>query len=123
MHKIAVQAPKDRPEFEISARGSVGQGEGDSLEIRRERTNFTGFFWRSDQEIGILVVQPAQGANNVADIGAYTEVGHTPDIDRNVHWEDLTIECGKDAGESGEAGFEFRVSSFECYLRDNSTKY
>jgi hypothetical protein len=39
----------------------------------------------------ILVVEPAQGTDDISDIGTDAEVGYTPNIDGYFHATDLII--------------------------------
>ncbi len=60
------------------------------------------------------MVQPAERTDDVADVGSDTKVRDATNVDGNVHWRDLTIECATDAGEIGTAVscLKFRVSGF-----------
>jgi hypothetical protein len=55
------------------------------VEIGSERANFMGLPRRSDQVVLVLAIQAAEGANNVPNVGANTEIRNPPDINRDLH--------------------------------------
>ena len=45
------------------------------------------------RKYSLVLIQPAQRPNNVADVRAYAELRHPPDIDRDLHRGNLITEA------------------------------
>ena len=54
-------------------------------EVLGKRPHIVNTAGHAEQEILVLVVQPAQGPHHVTNIGADTEVADTADVDRDLH--------------------------------------
>lgn len=65
--------------------GAVRFKQGDDLEISGKLTDLRGGSRRTDQEVFVGAIDFAEGPYNVPRVGAYSEFGRTPDVNRDLH--------------------------------------
>ena len=83
--EVALQTLENGAEIEIALGAGAIVEERDGLKTLVQRADFCDFLWRADQEILIGMVKPAESADDIASIGADTELGHAPNVDGYLH--------------------------------------
>src|SRR5581483_5106378 len=89
MDQIAAQAFHNGAKFEVAFGDSIRFQQRHSGKIGRKRTDFLDFFRRPDQNIFVYTIDPAHGADNIANVSANAELRHAADIDGHSHGDDL----------------------------------
>src|SRR5580704_4441212 len=92
VYQIAAQALERCAKFAIAAQRSFRRGQWNRLKIERQSADLFNFAWRPDKKILILAIQPSQRAHDISEIGTDAELGHPPDVDRDLHGWHLTTE-------------------------------
>src|ERR1700687_829202 len=91
MDEVAIQSLQCVAELTIPLNGTLSGKQGNRLEVWRQRADFLDLGRRPDQKILVLVVEPAQRANHITDIGSHAKLGHPPYVDGDSHRWHLTI--------------------------------
>src|ERR1700730_7622457 len=91
MRQVAIQSLHRIAELTIASKGTLSAKQWNRLEVWRQSANFINLGRRPDQKILVLVVEPAQRANHITDIGAHAKLGHPPYVDGDSHRWHLTI--------------------------------
>src|SRR5665811_2559460 len=99
MDQVATQPLQGSAELAVSLERTVRREERDGVKVGRQWADFFDLRWGSDQQVPIFAVQSAQRANHIADVSAYTKLGHPPNIDGDLHRRHLTTERTEDTEE------------------------
>ena len=92
MYQVAIQPLQSGTELAVSPDGTLGREQRDGLKVWREDADFFHLGRRSDQSVLILLVEPAQRAHHIADVGADAKIPHPPDVDGDLHrWHLITV--------------------------------
>src|SRR6202140_3366383 len=92
MDEVAIQSLQCVAEPTIPLNGTLSAKQRNRLEVWRQRADFLDLGRRPDQKILVLVVEPAQRADHITDVGAHAKLGHPPYVDGDSHRWHLTIE-------------------------------
>lgn len=95
VNEVATQALELGAALENTFQQATTSKQWYARKIRRERPDLRYLRRRSDQKIFVRVVEPAECAHHVARVSANAELGEPPQIDGNLHWDDLTTVGGK----------------------------
>lgn len=85
VHQIDIQPFQYGAEFKISLCSCVRFEEGNDMKVRRERANLLDFFGRPDEKVFGSAIQPAQGSHNIPGVRADAKLGHSANIEGDLH--------------------------------------
>src|ERR1700687_594062 len=91
MDQVAIQSLQRIAELTIPPKRTLSAKQRNRLEVWRQSANFINLGRRPDQKILVLVVEPAERANHITDVGAHAKLGHPPYVDGDSHRWHLTI--------------------------------
>jgi hypothetical protein len=85
MDEVTLKSFQDCAELPITFYGSLRLHKWNGMEVRRQRTDFLDFGGGADQKVLVVAIEFSESSDYVADIGAYSELSHTPDVDGDFH--------------------------------------
>src|SRR6185437_14349102 len=97
VHQLAVFMAQDPAEAQKPCQRGFRSGEGHAFKVRWQRVNVAEFLPRANQDVGVLLIQAAQGAQHVADVSTHAKIANAPDVYGDLHGEsiDRKPSCGR----------------------------
>src|SRR5437763_9858705 len=92
MNQVAAQSTQCSAKFAIAGQRPIRCEHWDRTKVRRQRADFLDLHRRPNQKKFILVIEPPQRTNHIADVCAYAKLGHPPNVDGDPHRWHLTTE-------------------------------
>jgi hypothetical protein len=85
VHHVAMQPFDDGAKFKVAFGCAVRLQQRHTLEIRRQRSDLRYCLRRTDQEILVGAIEPAQRTHDIPGVGANPKFCDPPDINRDLH--------------------------------------
>lgn len=91
VHNIATQPFDDMPKFQVPFDRGIRLEQRNNIEIFRQVTNLRGGARRTDEEVVIGPIDPAERPYDIPGVGARSELGGPPDVNCDLHGMILII--------------------------------
>src|SRR5690242_11675885 len=122
VHQLAVFVAQDAAETQEAGERGLRRREGHAFKIGGQGVNVAKLLLWPNQDVSSLLIQAAQGAQHVADVGAHAKIANAPDVYGDLHGESIDPKVSRleVSQVSKFQGFKFQAVAPTCSPRKAS---